>query len=273
MKNFSLSLVFFTVLIFATINAYANDSALLKRGEYLVESVLACSGCHLPDYSGGITIKEHTFAANVANITQDKETGIGSWSDKEIMLAIREGIRPNGSVIGFPMAIPLYRSMSDNDLAATVAYLRTIKPVNKKVAPSSYPDGLPDSYGLPINTVKDVDRADKVAYGEYLAKMAHCIQCHTPIDENFTSLYDDKTGAGGIEFTLKDGSIVTSANLTPAGNLSNYSDEGIKNIVQTGIRPDGSKLVRFMDFDAYKNITDEDMTALIAYLRSLKPAE
>lgn len=273
MKNFSLSLVFFTVLSFATINALANDSALLKRGEYLVENVLACSGCHQSDYSGGITIKEHTFAANVANITQDKETGIGSWSDQEIMLAIREGLRPDGSVIGYPMPIPLYRSMSDNDLAATVAYLRTIKPVNKKVTPSSYPGGLPDSYGPPINTVKEVARADKVAYGEYLAKMAHCIQCHTPVDENFNRLYEKQIGAGGFEFTLEDGSILTSANITPAGNLPNYSDEGIKNIIQTGIRPDGSKLVRFMDFDAYKNITEEDMTALIAYLRSLKPAE
>ncbi len=273
MRYFRLGLVYITVLNLTSVYAISDDKELLKRGEYLVESVLVCTDCHYSDYSGGMTIKEHTFSAKVPNITQDVDTGIGGWSDEQIMLAIREGIRPNGTVIGYPMPILMYRSISDYDLKATVAYLRTIKPISKENGISTYPDGLPDAYGPPVSKVDPVDQSDKLAYGEYLAKLGHCIPCHTPADENFKSQYDSALGAGGTEFILNDGAILISANLTPAGSLPNYSDEGLKNIIRTGIRPDGSKLVRFMDFDSYAKMTDEDLEAIVVYLRNLKPVE
>ena len=69
------------------------------------------------------------FIANAPNITQDKVTGIGSWTDAQIIAAIREGRRPDGSIIGPPMPIGLYRGLSDTDVNAIVAYLRTVKPV------------------------------------------------------------------------------------------------------------------------------------------------
>ena len=102
-------------------SAMATGETLLERGTYLVNSIVACGNCHTPpagplqdvEFAGTFLIEEPPFTAFAANITQDKETGIGSWSDTQLVKAIREGIRPNGSLIGPPMPIDQYRGLSD----------------------------------------------------------------------------------------------------------------------------------------------------------------
>ena len=105
--------------------SHAGD-ALVERGAYLVNGVVACGNCHNtrgPDmrfiegmaFAGGLTVVEKPFTARVPNITPDIETGIGAWSEAELITAIRDGIRPDGSLIGPPMPFSQYRGMSDND--------------------------------------------------------------------------------------------------------------------------------------------------------------
>ena len=121
----------------------------LERGTYLMRSIVACGNCHTPqgpdgpipgmELAGGLeVVEEGIFTARMPNITPDLETGIGGWSDAEIIAAIREGRRPDGSIIGPPMPIGLYRGMADRDVEAIVAYLRVVPPVNHVVHASEY---------------------------------------------------------------------------------------------------------------------------------------
>src|SRR3546814_8115734 len=90
------------------------------------------------ELAGGLKMEDPAFTAYGANLTPDVETGIGGWSDAEIVTAIREGRRPDGSMIGPIMPIALYSRMSDRDVRAIVAYLRTLKPVRNEVPESVY---------------------------------------------------------------------------------------------------------------------------------------
>lgn len=254
----------------------------LERGRYLVETIGACGNCHTPKarngqpiaaraYAGGFVIKEKMFTAVTPNITPDKQTGIGSWTDAQIILAIREGKRPDGSTIGPPMPIELYRKLSDTDIKAIVAYLRSLKPVRNKVAKSQYKFPLPPNYGPPVGSVADVPRTDKVAYGAYLAgPVGHCIECHTPMVRGHRDW--SKTGLGGQEFAGPWG-VAVARNITPHpdAGIGKWKDAEIKRAVQKGISQDGSRLNPPMPFAWYARVKAEDMDAIVAYLRSLKP--
>ena len=76
------------------------------------------------ELAGGFKFDEKPFTAYAPNITPDKESGIGNWTDAQLITSIREGKRPDGSIIGPPMPIGLYRGLSDNDAKAIVAYMR-----------------------------------------------------------------------------------------------------------------------------------------------------
>lgn len=254
----------------------------LERGAYLMNGVVACGNCHTApggpfagkELSGGLKWDEPPFTTHATNITQDKETGIGAWTDREIMLAIREGKRPKGGrIIGPPMAIPFFRNISDNDLKALVAYLRKVKPVKRKMPEAVYRIPLPPAYGPPIKSVPDVPRSNKVAYGKYLVQIGHCMDCHTPMNKK-GRLEMDKIGSGGRSFHGPWGESI-SANLTPdkETGLGKWTDAQIKRAISKGVRADGTKLRPPMAFRFYKNIKDEDLTAIVAYLRSLRPVK
>jgi mono/diheme cytochrome c family protein len=254
----------------------------VERGAYLVNSIVACGNCHTPmgpkgplpgmELAGGTVFDEKPFTAYASNITQDKETGIGAWTDAQIAKAIREGIRPDGSLIGPPMPIELYRGISDSDLAAIVAYLRTVKPIASKVAKSEYMP-LPPAYGPPVTSVADVPRSNKIKYGAYLAgPLGHCIECHTPMVGPGQRDYQKSTGAGGFELRGPWG-LAIAANITPhrETGIGKWTDAQIKRAVTQGVRADGSPLNPPMAYAFYARMKPEDLDALVAYLRSLKP--
>lgn len=258
----------------------------LERGAYLMSSVVACGNCHTPkgpdfkpvvdqELAGGFAIDAPVFHAVAPNITPDKETGIGGWTDEQIIDAIRNGKRPDGTIIGPPMPIAFYRDMSDGDVRAIVAYLRNVKPIRNKVEKSTYKIPLPPGYGPDVTHVAETSRADKLAYGHYLAgALGHCLDCHTPL---LPTGQNDMTrpGAGGNELPGPGNSVVMSSNLTPGNpkGIASWTDAQVKTAIRTGHRPDGSQLVGPMAFDWYRNISDADFNALIAYLRSLKPVQ
>lgn len=252
---------------------------LLERGTYLMQGIVACGNCHTPqgpegplpgmELAGGLKMEDPAFTAYGANLTPDVETGIGGWSDQEIITAIREGRRPDGSMIGPIMPIALYSKMSDRDVHAVVAYLRTLKPVRNEVPDSVYSFPVPPAYGPPVATVAEVSPDDTQAYGAYLAgPLGHCIECHSPMGPMGPD-WREQLGAGGLAFYGPWG-VSHSANITPS-NLGEWTDEEVKLAITDGLRPDGAKLLPPMPFSYYKNIAAADLDALVAYLRSLPP--
>ncbi len=258
---------------------------LLDRGAYLMHGIVACGNCHTPkdadgypiaaqELAGGVAIDAPVFHAVAPNITPDKETGIGNWTDAQIVDAIRNGKRPDGSTIGPPMAIPFYAHMSDTDVRAIVAYLRAVKPVHHQVEKSTYKIPLPGSYGAPVNHVEDAPQQNQLANGRYLATIGHCLECHTPQLPS-GALDMSKLGAGGRGLPAFPSGMTVSANLTPANpaGMVHWTNAQVETAITTGVRPDGRRLALLMAFDWYKTIGKADLDAVVAYLRTLPPAK
>lgn len=269
----------------------------LERGRYLVTTVMACGNCHTPKDAqgrplagkelsgGGVGFDIPPFAGTAANITPDPETGIGSWTDDEIKRAITHGERPHrGPQAGKPLAIMaanFFKALSPGDLDAIVAYLRSVPPV-RHALPAPV-------YRLPVRrepyaeadrgfTVRDMQV--KARRGAYLATIGHCLECHTPLGENGAAQYETALGAGGRPFLpsfvkgLPDGwKGAVSRNLTsdPDHGLGAWSDAEIKRAITQGIGRDGRRLQEPMAFGWYAGIHDDDLDAIVAYLRTLPP--
>jgi len=270
-----------SAIIVSALPALAEEDPL-ERGRYLMQSIVACGNCHTPqgpdgpqpgmELAGGMPIELPGFVAYAPNITPDAETGIGTWTDEQIVEAIRNGKRPDGTTIGPPMPIGMYRGLSDQDVKAIVAYLRSVPAVRNEVPKSRYDFPLPDSYGPSVSHVPEPDRSDMVAYGAYLAGPAgHCIECHTPMVDGHFDL-ENSLGAGGLHIPGPWG-LSVSANITPdvRDGIGAWTDQQIKDAITKGIRPDGSRLAPPMPYGYYANMTDADLDAIIAYLRTLKP--
>lgn len=261
--------------------ASAQSAAVLERGKVLMNGIVACGNCHVArgpqgqrlsdkGLSGGMVFDEPPFRAVASNITPDRATGIGAWTDAQLARAIREGIRPDGRVIGPPMPMEFYRHLADSDLAAIIAYLRAQPPVANAVAPSVYRMPLPPAYGPPVQTVALPPAGDLLKTGEYLARIGHCMDCHSPRAPD-GRLVDGQVGAGGQQFPGPWGMSV-ARNLTPHDSgLKGWTDAEIARAIREGVRKDGTALKPPMGFGFYKTINDADMAALIVYLRSLKP--
>jgi len=253
----------------------------LERGRYLMNSIVACGNCHTPqtpegpvpgrELTGQLVIKTEAFTAYAPNITPDVETGIGSWSDAQIITAIRNGRRPDGTIIGPPMPFEFYRDMSDNDVRAIVAYLRSVPAVKNTVPRSAFYIPLPESYGPPVTRVDDVSPGDPVRYGAYLTgALGHCWACHTPLVKGQLD-FETQFGAGGQVLEGPWGVAVT-ANITPhEDGIRDYSDHNIMQAITRGVRPDGSSLSPPMGYYYYRNIKQPDLAAIVAYMRTVEP--
>lgn len=259
---------------------------ILDRGRYLVEVVGFCGACHttrgpkgelLPgmEQAGGRVFEERGFRAVAPNISQDPETGIGRWTDAEIANAIRNGQRPDGSLIGPPMPVESYRGISDRDLEAMVAYLRTVKPVRHAVGEKSrYPFAL-KPHGPPVVSVPDPPANDPVKRGEYLAvAVAHCMDCHSgQISEGRRD--PARSGATGLVLEGPWG-VVVAPNISshPDLGVGKKTDEQILAAITAGVSSDGRKLAPPMGARApvWARITDSDLKDILAYIRSL-PAQ
>jgi mono/diheme cytochrome c family protein len=269
------------IVALAASTAVSARDALMDRGKVLMDGIVACGNCHFArddkgqllrsrGLSGGMLFDEPPFKAYAANITPDPATGIGKWTDAQLKKAIREGVRPHGSVIGPPMPIEFYRHLSDRDLSAIVAYLRAQPAVRNEVPKSIYHMPLPPSYGPAVKNVNAPPASNKVRYGEYLANIGHCMECHTQHGEK-GELLRDRLGAGGLVCEGAWGKSV-SRNLTPhESGLKGWTDAQIAKAVRDGVDRNGHPYRPPMAFEFYKNINDADMAALTAYLRSLKP--
>lgn len=279
MSKVAVSAVMPLGLLVATATA-AGAQTPLERGTYLMQTIVNCGNCHTPqnengpipgmELAGGLVIEDDAFTVIVPNITPDVATGIGGWSDAELERAIREGLRPDGSLIGPPMPFETYPRLSDSDVEAIIAYLRTVPPIENETPVNEYPFPLPPAYGPPVDSVPDVDLGDQLAYGAYLAgPLGHCVVCHSAPGPTGGPDIVNGLAAGGFNFHGPWG-ISVGSNLTPTG-IGHYSDAQLKTIITTGVRPDGSRLLPPMPVAGYAGLADEDLDAIVAYLRSLPP--
>ncbi|TKB45598.1 c-type cytochrome [Thalassotalea mangrovi] len=259
--------IILTLVINTPLMAFETNPEI-ERGHYLVRDMLSCTHCHGEDLGGAEGVQVAGITSNAPNITDDEDTGIGGWTDKQVSQSIRNGIRPDGSYIGAPMPVNTYKNISDDDLKAIVAYLRSLPLVNRTIKPSEMTVKSRKQHGPVIDKVPAPDGQDPVAKGKYVYELIYCSLCHNAFQNN--ELY---VGVGGNPFKQPDGSVVISSNLTPSGNLPGYSDEELKKVIKYGVRPDGSKLRPPMPTEIYHNVADTDLNDLIDFLRSLPAGE
>jgi mono/diheme cytochrome c family protein len=273
--------VAFAVAVFAVSRQAAAETPL-ERGAYLVEGIANCGNCHAPQepsggipltpLSGGPAITSPVFAVHPPNITPDRDTGIGRWTEDEVVSALREGRTPDGRVLRPPMPVQFYRSMSDDDAHAIAAYVLSRPPVGQLSPPPVYKIPAPAGYGALVGHVDAPPRGDLVAYGAYLGSMGHCMLCHTPLGANGQRDYEHWMGAGGLVMDGVFGHIVTP-NITPdrETGIGAWSDADISRVLTTGERPDGRRLASPMPIAYLARLTPDDRAALVAWVRSLRP--
>ena len=256
----------------------------VERGGYLVNTVLTCGNCHSPkgppqaiagkDFSGFLAFDEPPFKVTAPNITPDKETGIGNYTDAQLKTVLRKGIKRDGVPVAMVMPSGFYEIMTERDLNAVIAYLRSLKPVSNKVADPIYK--MPQGHPIPPGGDKPYTEAmlnDKVKKGFYLVTIAHCMECHTPFGERGRD-FTNKLGAGGAEFPGPWG-VSHSRNVTSSKTkgLGNWTDDEIKRAITQGISKDGSKLKPPMGYEYYAKMTAADLDAVVAWLRTLPAKE
>lgn len=261
----------------------------VERGRYLAEALTGCAACHSPidesrpgdfpqeglRYAGRVFEPEMGFPGTLvaSNLTSDRETGLGAWTDGEIVRAIREGVSRDGRALFPLMNYPAYRQLSDEDALAIVAYLRTIPavrrdagrtdldfPVNVIVRTLPQPlEGPPP--GLP---------AQGIERGRALIEVMMCGECHTPRDDRGNPVEGMRL-AGGAPFPGPWGTVY-AANITshPAAGLGAFSHEDLVRVFREGKNRAGRELW-VMPWSVTRNLTGPDLDALIAALREVPP--
>ncbi len=255
------------------------------RGKYLVNGIGECFACHGPyeadapgwppvrgkEGSGLNNFSSETPGMVAANLTPDRETGIGNWTDDMLARAIREGVGHDGRLL-HPTVMPyeFYRSMSDEDLASIIVYLRAIPPIRNALLPPSSSDASVAPNAIPIYApVPQPDLSTPIKQGAYLVQLGACQWCHTLRDANRKPV-PGLEFAGGDLITEPDYQ-VTSANLTPdPSGISYYDEARFVKVMRTG--KVGAREIRpIMPWWYFGQMTDGDLKAMFAYLRTLTP--
>lgn len=250
----------------------------VARGHYLVQGLLGCETCHTPsDWTqhgapqvAGMELAGQPFLLPnfpgtlvAPNLTPDPETGAARWSDDQLARAIREGIKHDGTTLFPMMPYSNYRSLSDEDLASVVAYLRSLPPVRNPLPVSKI--NFPVNYLVrgapePITAPVPAPASDPFAQGKYLVTVG--CGCHTVADK--------LPYAGGERLAGPWGD-VSSANLTPdPTGINYYSEATFITALRTGY-VGARKLNSIMPFGEFKNLSDDDLKAIFTYLRTVTP--
>src|SRR5215475_3472642 len=192
--------------------APAAAETALERGSYLVNNIGACSNCHTPRVqgvpdltrrlSGGFqTFDEPWFTVKGANVTPDKDTGIGNWSDAELRKALTEGVRPNGIQLAAVMPYAFLKVMTPRDTDAMIAYLRTLPAIRNEVQAPQY-KAQQAAVAVPWadKPMSEDDLKTPAKRGLYLSSIAHCMACHSRASEAVPADFKANFGRGGREF-------------------------------------------------------------------------
>lgn len=270
---------------------------VIARGQYLATHVAGCIDCHSKrDFSkfsgpvepgsegGGGMVFDQKFQLPGTlygkNITPDSATGLGTWTDDEILRALTQGISKKGDTLFPLMPYPNFNRMAKEDLLSIIAYIRTLKPINNAVParqlmvpvamvyPGKFLQPSIDANVRPAET-------DLVKYGEYMVTFSDCGTCHSPL----TPMGPDqsKLFAGGYPFELSTNKVV-SANITPdsATGIGTWDEQRFMNKFtlyrdEKEINHDPGQQNTIMPLSLYAGMKDGDIKAIYAYLKSVKP--
>ena len=276
-------LVMFTLL---ASHAAATAQTLVERGGYLVNSIMVCDGCHTPAGPGGYNMQKRftggsqlwdtpAYTVRGSNITQDPGSGIGSWNEAGIKRLLTDGVRPNGVPVAPQMPYAFYKILTERDADAVSAYLKTVAAIPNEVAAPVYRQAAvaPLIPGGEKRFTED-DLKDKVKRGFYLATIGHCMECHARKPDS-TSDYKGSWGKGGHVMKGPFGE-VTVRNITshPVNGIGAWTDGEIKTALTRNIGRDGRTFKQPMARGAlFSKMTDDDLDALVAWLRTLPPLE
>ncbi|WP_018342319.1 c-type cytochrome [Cytophaga aurantiaca] len=272
----------------------ASTPALVERGRYLAHSVSACMDCHStrdwsrfagpPDTTtwgkGGEAFDQRFGFPGAFYSRNITPAGIGSWTDGEVYRAITSGVSKDGSALFPVMPHPNYGKMATEDIYAIIAYLRTLKPIDNKVAQS-----IPDfPMNFIINTIPAKatpqaipDTASKIEYGKYLLNAAACAECHTKQEKGQKIAGMDF--AGGFEFPIATGT-VRSSNITPdkETGIGDWSETAFINRFKTyadssytPAKVSAGEFNTIMPWTMYATMKREDLAAIYAYLQTITP--
>lgn len=314
MKKLFAIAVIFSFIISAAYLISCNNSAepkadntkdsidkVVARGAYLANHVTGCMDCHSKrDFTkyagpviqgtegGGGEVFDHNLLEALPgtlyakNITPDNETGIGTWTDDDILKAITQGINKKGDTLFPLMPYANFNRMAKEDLLSIIAYIRTLKPISNKVPERQLMIPISMAYPGPAlqasvdNNVRPSE-SDRVKYGEYLITMADCAACHTQFvkgQPDFSRMY-----AGGNTFTLPTYKVNTS-NITPdsATGIGTWTEERFLNKFIPFREEKAYNFVvgkenTIMPLPFYAGMKDDDLKAIYAYLKTVKPVK
>ena len=242
------------------------DADSIARGQHIVEAIGECIGCHTDNLGGQMFLDEPGFASVAAPNLTSGGGGIGAtYTDEDWVRALRHGVAADGRQL-LIMPSHWYNYMSDEDLGAAIAYLKSVPPADQSwpersvafiptrilVALGAFPFApeLIARNGARVTP----EAAVSVEYGEYLTNIAACRECH------------GNDLAGGTNAGAPVG-----PNLTTGGAFAAYREEDFLKVFHTGETPGGRVLSEEMPWKNYGQMTDDELKAIYAYLRSVEP--
>lgn len=265
----------------------------IARGKYLANHVSVCIDCHSTrDFNyysgpivpgtegkGGEKFVDPAGTFYPRNITP---AALGSWTDGEIVRAVVSGVDKDGQALFPMMPYPIYNHLAQDDIEAIVAYLRTLPAIQNEVPKSevNFPlNFIMRTIPQPYHPQPRPLASDTLAYGKYMSTISGCQFCHTPIDDKGQPL-PNMDLAGGMEFKDPMLGTMRSANITPEGDtgigawerayfigrFKEYADSSKSHIAVA--RGEANTV---MPWTMYAGMTEEDLSAIFSYLRTVKP--
>ncbi|MEJ2600168.1 MAG: c-type cytochrome [Anaerolineales bacterium] len=251
------------------------DEAAIARGRHLVEAVTFCKECHGQQLEGDVFEDEPMIGTFYApNLTSGRGGEGAAYSDADYVRAIRHGVDPQGRGLMI-MHSDVYHNISQQDLGAIIAYLKSVPPVDNELPePKIYPLGnimvalgMFDSEALPLIPAEKIDHSASFVempaqgataeYGSYLVSITLCHMCHGP----------ELTGGPPLEEGM-----MAAPDITPRGELglTGWSEADFVQTLRTGVSPSGHKLdPEIMPWKTYANLTDQELAAIYRYIQSL----
>jgi len=243
------------------------DAAAIERGGHFVTGLLFCIECHGPDLSGGVLSDDPiTGRLNAPNLTRGQGGSGHEFSDEDFVRAIRHGVNPQGRAL-VVMPSNLFWELSDADLGAIIAYIKSVPPVDKEtpdlaIGPVGRFYVVSDPLSLPASVIDHDGPRPPVPepgvtaeYGRYLA--VQCRSCH---GEDMAGMPEEMGGGN---------------NLTPGGEVGGWTAEEFIETIRTRVKPNGEELDPEMAplFQTIARLTDDELTAIYLYLQSLPAVE
>lgn len=249
--------------------AIPTDEVSLARGRHLAESLTGCTACHGADLGGRIEADvPMLMTIATPNITTGKGSVVAGYTDADWIRTLRHGVARDGRGLLF-LPANAYNNLSAEDLGAVIAAVKQFPPVDRENEPPTVgPLGrVLNVMGMfPVQAAEAIDHTKpapaavsfttEVDHGNYLVSSGGCVDCHR----------EDLAG-GRMPGTPPE--IPPAANLTAAGPLVKYQPAEFVTLFRTGKRPDGTQLHEMMPWKSFGKMTDVELAAVFAYLRSL----